>query len=155
MIASNNCSKIHNMAQRFLKYKITPADVIVCSENNPIWQPYMVCNDYYPKLILNEDFNEDFTKAVIFEQRDEFEIFNALGDQVVVQPRINGWGVSFENVRVFYKDKKYILNLPIRERRNTTFDDQFYRFNDMYTFEERGSAQEGYKEEYLKKSWTY
>jgi len=142
-------------------------------------------NDYYPKYVIkngqypqipwtssqetrcgaanayagNEEINAgqevyDAT-IIVYKQKDEFQSLQLEWDDLVVDPPVNGWAKSFENIVVIYNNMKMVLNERALENQGITFEDKFYRFNDMYTFDDRTAASDPTKKESLQKSWIY
>ena len=142
-------------------------------------------NDYYPKYVVKDGIYPKMTwgktqetragtrdvfagntdilagrsiyQATInvYKQKTQFESLELEWDDILVEPGVNGWAVSFENTYVFYNGEKIILNQTALENQNVTFADEFYRFADMYSFEDRIEASEREKREFLQDSWTY
>jgi hypothetical protein len=170
------------MADKFLRFKIIAGTIVESPNSNSTWNPAELCNDFYPKYVMDknkinlwgnkksdelyagsvfiEAGNEEYlagqgVRRVVFEQKSEFIELNLEPNYIVIQPENSGWGISVENVLVYYRGQKYIINHKVIENRNATFKDTFLRFNSMYGFDERVAATEKEKEEFLKKSWNY
>lgn len=142
------------MADKFLEFKIVKGSIISSPEEKN-WNPKNYTNDYYPKYVTTKDSGFTEKELTPYEQKDEFENLTLTPNQIVVDPPISGWGINFENVYVIYNDEKYVVNHKVLDQKTTTFDDEFYRFNSMYSFEEFVEATNENKKEFLKKSWKY
>jgi hypothetical protein len=170
------------MADKFLRFKTIPGTIVEPPDENSEWIPSELCNDFYPKYVMDKNRinlwgnkstdqiyagsilidagNEEYlaglgVRRVVFEQKSEFIELNLEPNFIVIQPENSGWGISVENVLLFYKGKKWIINHKVIENRNPNFKDTFLRFNSMYTFDNKVDATSVEKEEVLKKSWNY
>lgn len=152
---------------------------IVSSATETTWVPYESCNDYYPKYVLKgKDFfyeliayagdstqnagdeqiyagTDKINSYVVYKQRSDFEKIRLTKEFIVIEPVLNGWSRLYENIIVNIDGEKYILHQSSLEKNNTTFDDTFYRFSDLYTFDEVSAAQQENLAEYRKSSLTY
>lgn len=144
------------MADKFLRNKVITGLVLRAPDGNS-WSPYLTGNDYYPKLIF---FNGN--KVSVKSKFDDvsgtsFENLMLSSDDVVIESPVNGWGVSFENLRVTLNNKKTVFHFKVLEPETIelTLSDNFYRLADMISLNERVIASEPDKNKYLKKSWEY
>jgi hypothetical protein len=145
------------MADKFLREKVI-AGIILSRPNEDFWSPFLVGNDYYPKIIFKSDGMRISVKSKFDNVLGEsFQNTNLTNNDFVVESPVNGWGVSFENLRVKIGNKKTILNFKVvnPETINLTLSDNFYRLADMVSMRERLTAAEESKIQYLKKSWEY
>jgi hypothetical protein len=145
------------MADKFLRDKVITG-VLVKSPDGNNWNPFNITNDYYPKIIFKNDGVRISIKSK-FDGVDgvEFQNCTLTKDDFVVQSPVNGWGVSFENLKVKIGNKKTVLNFKVLnpETINLTLSDNFYRLADMVSIEERLTAADPEKNKYLRKSWSY
>jgi hypothetical protein len=145
------------MADKFLRDKVITG-LILRSTGGSTWSPFLTGNDYYPKIIFKSDNSRVSVKSK-FDSVDETQFQNLIltSQDFVVEPPVNGWGVSFENLIVKINKKKIILNFKVVEPEtiNLTLSDNFYRLADMISVRERLTAAEPSKNKYLKKSWEY
>jgi hypothetical protein len=145
------------MADKFLRDKVITGLILRSPDGNN-WSPFTAGNDYYPKIIFKSDNSRISVKSK-FDDVDGNQFQNAIltGQDFVVESPVNGWGVSFEKLRVKIGNKKIVLHFQVvnPETIELTLSDNFYRLADMVSVRERLTATEESKNKYLKKSWEY
>lgn len=145
-------------ADGILKFKKFTARVIESTDFVNPWKPSLYCNDYYPKYLLNKDLmSSDLFDGYVatYYQKDEFESLELTGKYVVIEPPVNGWSISFENISIDYEGKKFLANQPSLTNVALDFSDNFFRFADLYTFDGKISAVSEFKRKAIDKSFTY
>lgn len=145
------------MADKFLRDKVITG-IILRSPDGGTWNPYVEGNDYYPKIVFKNDGSNISVKSK-FDDVGGTQFLNAVltSQDFVVESPVNGWGVSFEKLRVNLNNKKTVLHFQVvnPETIELTLSDNFYRLADMVSIREQLTAGEPLKNKYLKKSWEY
>jgi hypothetical protein len=145
------------MADKILRNKIIKGKITFPpSSESDTWLPFDICNDFYPKIVTDIE-NDDFSSSSFeyYEQKNIFKEIILSKNKMVIEPVVAGWGITFENITIFYKNKKYLIHSQAIQDKDIKFNDSFYRFSSMYTFENKINATEETKREFLIKSWKY
>lgn len=148
----------------YLRDTILPSKIVLPTDSgillNPphdtCWMPYHCTNDFYPKFVIQASEEEILpTNLTVYRQKNEFKEVILPETAILIEPTVSGLGVSFENIYVFWKGKKYVIHYEVKPKEGVTWDDSFYRFNSMYTFDESPVAADEKRREYTVKSWSY
>jgi hypothetical protein len=145
------------MADKILKSITLAGQVILPVEDEQeMWIPAIVSNDFYPKIIT-EITNASLKSSLFefYEQKSEFLNLEIPKTKMLIEPIVAGWGITFENITVFFNGEKFVIYNPVIQDKGITFEDTFYRFSSMYTFNDKVNATSEEKIPYLKKSWKY
>jgi hypothetical protein len=145
------------MADRILREKIIAGKIVFppVSELDD-WSPSELCNDFYPKIITDLEENFLFKNNLdYYDQKNDFLNIILSKEKIVIEPAVAGWGITFENISIVFKNKKYIVHARAIQNKDVKFNDSFYRFSSMYTFENKINATSENKQKFLIKSWKY
>lgn len=145
------------MAEKVLFNQLAPG-VIVYPPDGVVedWKPFDFCNDFYPKIVTPvSNTNLDYSIFTIYEQKSAFRNKTFPPNNMVIEPTVAGWGITFQNIVLTLNKEKYVIFNEAKENKNVKFDDTFYRFSSMYTFEDKIDATSEGKLPFLIKSWKY
>lgn len=145
------------MADKILRNKIIEGRRVLSPEpTESTWTPFNVCNDFYPKIVTpSSNLELNSSLFTIYDQKNMFKELELLSDEMVIEPVVSGWGVTFQNITLLLNGNKYVLYNESIQDRNLTFEDSFFRFSSMYTFEDKIDATSEGKLPFLIKSWKY
>jgi hypothetical protein len=145
------------MADKILRNKVIKGKIVFPPESEEeTWVPSNTCSDFYPKIVTTID-NVNLSRSFFdyYEQKKDFLELVLPKTKMVIEPVVAGWGITFENITIVYKLNKHILHAPALQGRGVTFDDTFYRFSSIYSFEEKIDAVSDKNQPFLIKSWKY
>jgi len=145
------------MADKILRDKIIAGELVFppLSESEE-WTPSETCNDFYPKIATDIENEALFnTPLDYYEQKNEFLSIVLPKTKLIIEPAVAGWGITFENITIVYKNKKYVIHNQAVQDKEVKFNDSFYRFSSMYTFNDKINATSENKKIFLIKSWKY
>jgi hypothetical protein len=145
------------MADKILRDKVISGKITFPpSPSEDEWIPILTCNDFYPKIVTNIDNANLSTSAfTYYEQKNEFKELILPTTKMVIEPVVAGWGITFENITITYHNSKNIIHVDASQDKDIKFNDTFYRFSSMYTFDNKINATEESKKRFLIKSWKY
>lgn len=111
-----------------------------------------ISNDYYPKYVIKDGFypemdwgktqetrcgasdvyagNSDINAGrtiyqaifIVYRKKSQFESAKLEWDDILIEPNVSGWGISFENIHVLYNGAKIIFNYTSLENQDITFE---------------------------------
>jgi hypothetical protein len=147
------------MADKVLRNKIIRGRVTLPPEgldSTDTWKPFEISNDFYPKIVSQlKDEDLDTSTFVIYEQKNVFKELEIPASQIIIEPIVAGWGISYQDITLTFNKTKYVIYNESVQDKNVKFDDSFYRFSSMYTFEDKIHATGDDKLPFLIKSWKY